>query len=272
MNKVIRNLFFTAAVSVSGLSAVMAFPTYQDVADTDGGVATDVPVQSETERLIDKATSGYKNLKFIQYDGVTEDTLYPEAITVYEDVRAALGAPEIESSDVTRFKGILLDLSDLLRRGSVYYSNKGDMGEMTRYATAYVDLRTDPLMRDMSFGGGDADLYPSLVYCAASGAYNSGNYGKAVDYLEEYLTTGAAERREQVSLFLAQACLNAKCPERGLERVIAATEQYPANFNLLMLALQNCLECGETERMQPLLTKALAMRPDDEQLLMAQGR
>ncbi len=259
-------------LSVLLLPAVVASSMPQDSVNEGEVASADSLAVAETARLVEKASASYKNLKFIQYDGVTEEELYPQTMVVYEDVRNALGAPALEASDVTRFKGILLDLSDLLRKGSIYYSNKGDMGEMTRYATVYVDMRTDPMMKDMAFGNADAGLYPSLVYCAASGAYNSGNYEKAVDYLEEYLNTGATDRREQVSLFLAQACLNAKCPERGLNKVISATEQYPANFNLLMLALQNCLESGEMERMQPLLTKALAMRPDDEQLLMAQGR
>ncbi|MDE5806892.1 MAG: hypothetical protein K2H76_02155, partial [Muribaculaceae bacterium] len=254
------------------IPAVVASNAPQEMTSQPAGEGADSVAVAETEMLVEKAASGYKNLKFIQYDGVTEDTLYPEAMKVYEDVRSALGAPLLTDADRTRFKGMLLDLSDLLRKGSVFYSNKGDMPEMTRYATAYVDMRTDPLMKDMNFGNSDAGLYPSLVYCAASGAYNNANYEKAVDYLEEYLNTGATDRREQVSLFLAQACLNAKCPERGIDKVIAATDQYPANFNLLMLALQNCLEGGYMDRMQPLLTKALMMRPDDEQLLNAQAR
>ena len=274
MKKEIRKivLIFCVLLSVILLPAVVASSMPQDVAEENNSASVDSLAIAETARLVEKASGSYKNLKFIQYDGVTEEELYPQVMTVYEDVRDALAAPALESSDMIRFKGILLDLSDLIRKGSIYYSNKGDMGEMTRYATVYVDLRTDPMMKDMAFGNTDAGLYPSLVYCAASGAYNSGDFEKAVGYLEEYLNTGATDRREQVALFLAQACLNAKCPERGLNRVISATEQYPANFNLLMLALQNCLESGETDRMQPLLTRALTMRPDDEQLLMAQGR
>lgn len=262
----------TVVLSGASLPTVLAVSAPQDVTDSQTVAPSDSVPLSETEILVGKAADSYKNLKFIQYDGVTEDQLYPEAMGVYEDVRAALGAPELQESDLTRFKGILLDLSDLLRKGSIYYSNKGDMAGMTRYATAYVDTRRDPRMSDMNFGSSDGGLYPSLVYCAASGAYNNGDYEKAVDYLEEYLNTGATDRREQVATFLAQACINAKCPGRGLDKVIAATEQYPANFNLLMLALQNCLEAGETDRMQPLLTKALMMRPDDEQLLNAQAR
>ncbi|MDE6717184.1 MAG: caspase family protein [Muribaculaceae bacterium] len=239
---------------------------------TDNAQVADPVEDPERQRLTDAASDGYKNLKFIQYDGVTEEELYPAVIDVYGKVRAALASPEIGETDRTRFKGILLDLSDLLRKGSVFYSNRGNMEEMSRFASAYVDMRLDPDLRDLNFGNSDSSLYPSLVYCAASGAYNKGDYENAVKYLEEYLNTGANDRREQVSLFLGQACINAKCPERGVEKLTAAVEQYPANYNLLMLALQNCLDAGRNDLMQPMVTKGLALQPENEQLLNLQGR
>lgn len=227
---------------------------------------------AETARLVETASESYKNLKFIQYDGVIENELYPTVMDTYHKVYEAMGAPRIAPEDVTRFKGILLDIADLLKKGSLYYSNQGAMAEMSRFARAYVDMRLDPKLGDVNFGPKSDTLYPALVYCAASSAYNAQEYDKAVDYLEEYLTTGATDRAEQVSLFLGQAALNAKCPERAVDRMIVASDRFPANFNILMLALQNCLDAGQTERMQPLLTKALAMKPDDEQLMTAQAR
>lgn len=225
----------------------------------------------ETARLVEEASEGYKNLKFIQYDGVTEAELYPTVMDTYSKVCAAMKAPRLSNEDRTRFKGILLDISDLLKRGSIYYSNQGLTADMSRFAQAYVDMRLNPEMADINFGP-KTDLYPALVYCAASSAYNGGEFGKAVDYLEEYLTTGDPDRAEQVSLFLGQAAINAKCPQRAVNRMIMASERYPANFNILMLALQNCIEAGQTDRIQPLLTKALAMKPDDEQLILAQAK
>ncbi len=232
---------------------------------------TDSLAVNETQRLNEVATAAYKDLKFIQYDGVTEAELYPRVIDVYGKIREVMDAPQLSDADQTRFKGMLLDLSDLLRRGSLYYSSQGDSDKMSDFATAYVDLRLDSRMNDMKFGK-DSDLYPALIYCAGSNAYNKGDFGKAVDYLEAYLSTGATDRREQVTLFLGQACLNAGVPERGVNQLVNSVDLYPANFNLLMLALQLCLDSGHTDRMQPLITKALAMRPDDETLLNAQGR
>lgn len=227
---------------------------------------------AQTAMLVEKASDSYKNLKFIQYDGVLETELYPKVMEVYDEVNEAMAAPRISDADRTRFKGILVDLSNLLVKGSMFYSSAGDSGMMNKFATAYVDTRLNPAMQGMAFGSSDASMYPALVYCAASSAYNSGDYPKAVDYLEAYLDTDANDRREQVTLFLGQAALNAGCPERAVDKLTAAVNVYPANFNLLMLALQNCLDAGQTDRMQPLLDKALAMRPDDEQLLNAQAR
>ncbi len=235
-------------------------------------LSADSIAMAETMRRSEEASSAYKNLKFVQYDGIVETELYPTVMDVYGKVQTALADNGLSDGDRTRFRGILLDIADLLKRGAIFYSSLGDSEKMAEFSTAYVDLRLDPSMQGLSFGGSDGDLYPALIYTAASNAYNHGEYAKAADYLEAYLATGDTSRREQVSLFLGQACINAGCPERAVDRLIDAVDLYPANFNLLMIALQACLDSGKTDRMQPLLTKALAMRPDDEMLLNVQGR
>lgn len=223
-------------------------------------------------KFLPAAIEAYKHLKFIQYDGVVESELYPAAFDTYEKIMAALPETIDDEQERIRCKHMLVDISDLLQRGALYYSAEGKQDDMTKLATAYVDLRLNPEMSNMSFGNATDGLYPALVYCAASSAYNNGHFDKASDYLEEYLKTGAKEHREQVTLFLGQAGINAHNPSRVADRMISAVDEYPANFNILMLALQACLDSGTTERMQPLLTKALTLRPDDEVLLNAQGR
>lgn len=227
--------------------------------------------EAETRRLSNEASESYKHLKFIQYDGVTEEELYPETMKTYANVVAALDAPKLTEADKTRFKGILLDLTELFKRGSIYYSSAGNPTEMTRLAKAYVDTRMNPMMEGMLFSD-IGDLYPSLIYCTASGAYNAGEFSEAVEYLNAYLSTGATDRREQVAQFLGQAAINSGKQSQVAEKLAEVSEKYPANYNLLMLALQNCLDAGYTEMVQPLLTRALAMKPGDEQILFAQGR
>lgn len=253
-------------------------------ADTTGGI-TDTPVVAEIDSVayadsvalalakqrVDKASDSYKHLKFVQYDGTTESDLFPMVINVHSDVLTALETPRVDESDHTRLKGMLLDLDPLLIRGAIFYSSAGNRDEMNRFATACVDTRIREDMRSMPFGKANAALYPSIVYCAASNAYNSGNYERALDYFEEYLDGEGDDHREQVAMFYGQACINTGQQKRGVERLTAAANRYPTNYNLLMITLQDCLDAGEHDRMHPLMERALLMRPDDEQLLNVQA-
>lgn len=170
---------------------------------------------AESRKLADAALDKYKQLKFIQYDGVTQDVLYPEAMSVYRSVLDAYAAPKVEEDNIKRFKGIMADLHPLFLKGALFYSSAGKSDEMAKFATVYVDMHKDQNLGPVSLTPEGQSLYPALVYSAASSAYNRGDYMDAIDYFEEYLGTDASDRREQVSLFLGQACINAKCPERG---------------------------------------------------------
>lgn len=243
-----------------------------DCANETDSLALDSIARAESIRLVEDASESYKHLKFIQYDGVVEDELYPETMNVYNKVMAALNAPVYPEDEVQRFRSIFNDISPLLLDGALHYSTAGKSAEMSDFATAYVDIHLRPDMRSVQLPGEAKKLYPSLVYTAASGAYNRGDYQRAIEYFDEYLSTDATQQREQVSLFLAQACINAGCPERGIDHLISAVDLYPTNTNLLMLTLQNCLDGNFYDRMQPLLDRALLLKPDDAQLLNLQAR
>lgn len=244
----------------------------QAIAVADSLARLDSIVTARTASFVDNVSASYKDLKFRQYDGILEAELYPKVLHLYTGVTEALTMPKIAEGDVNRCHGMLLDLAPLLTDGSMYYSSAGDMGKMTEYATAYVNLRLNPELADLNFAGSDRGIYPALLYCAASNAYNSENYLKAIDYIEAYLATPTEDRREQMCQYLGQACLIARKPERAIPLLVPAVELYPSNFDLLMITLQNCLEAGEIATLQPLLDKAILMRPDDMQLIATQAR
>lgn len=226
---------------------------------------------AEAAGLVTKATDSHRNLKRIQYDGTTEAELYPLVLSVHGDVLAALGNDLVEGQDRTQLRGILLDLDPLLIRGASYYSAQGDRASMTRYARACVDTRIRPDMKDMPYGSASQQLYPSIVYCAASDAYNAGDYENAMRYFVEFLDGDGTERRDQIAMFYGQAAINTGKQAEATERLIDAANRYPTNYNLLMITLQNCLDAGEHDKMQPLMDRALAMHPDDEQLITVQA-
>ena len=246
-------------------------PDVTAVAEIDSVAYADSVALALAALRVDTAAEAYKHLKFVQYDGTTESTLFPMVIDVHAKVLDAMATPRVDESDLTRLKGILLDLDPLLIRGAVFYSSAGDRDGMNRFATACVDTRMRDDMSAMPFGNANAALYPSMVYCAASNAYNSGDYERALDYFEEYLDGDGDDHREQVAMFYGQACINTGQQARGIERLSAAVNRYPTNYNLLMITLQDCLDAGRHDRMRPLMERALLMRPDDEQLLNVQA-
>lgn len=226
-------------------------------------------LDSITAMLVDNASEAYKRLKFVQYDGIAEEELYPIVKDTYDAVIEALDAPTLQESDKSTLYGIIRDIGNQFMRAAAFYSSKNDSENMTTYASIFADIMLEP---EYKMPKSSATMYPALLYIAASGAYNAEKFPEAIKYLNAYIDTGVTDRREQVSMFLAQACLNNGTPELGIENLIASVDLYPANFNLLMLALQCCIDGGYTDRMQPLLDKALLMRPNDERLLSAQAR
>lgn len=243
----------------------------RDSIERDSIARADSIAQAYAMSIFDKACDNYKKLKIVQYDGVTEAELYPRAIACYDEVTGVMENERIVDNNRNRLKGILFDINPLLMSGAVYYSSEGDAQQMNRFAKAAVDTRMRDDMGSFHFGADANSLYPSLIYCAASQAYNSGDYSGAIGYFEEYLDTDDNAYREQIAMFLGQACINADESRRGVPRLVEAANKYPTNYNLLMVTMQNCLDAGDEESMLPLMDRALLMRPDDEQLLNIQG-
>ncbi|MCH5230055.1 MAG: caspase family protein [Muribaculaceae bacterium] len=233
----------------------------------DSNVVKDSTEANST--LFDKATEAYKHLKFVQYDGMAEEELYPILKDTYKEIAAALELEELEESQLSSLYGMIRDIGPQFMRAAAFYSGKNDNENMTDFASLYVNIMLEP---EYKMPKSTSSMYPALIYIAASGAYNSEKYPEAIKYLNAYIDTGVTDRREQVSMFLAQACLNNGTPELGIENLISSVDLYPANFNLLMLTLQCCIDGGYTDKMQPLLDKALLMKPNDERLLSAQAR
>ena len=61
-------------------------------------------------------------------------------------------------------------------------------------------------------------------------------------------------------------------PTRGLETVVAAANEYPANFQLLTIAMQLCLDAHRRDLIAPLVERALTFKPNDEKFLNLQAQ
>ena len=242
-------------------------PADADVADT----AEVAPEEADTRSPFEKAVELYKSIRQLELDGMEEDMIYDTAYAAYQQASLAITADDIAEEDLDQLKGILMDLNNTMARAAVNYSSKGDSANMTRFARAYIDTQQLPQMSTAEFVR-DPELYPALVYCAASGSYNAGDLEDAIKYFEIYLRTLDSKHREPVSLFYGQALMQTNQPTRGVQTVVDAANEFPTNFQLLTIAMQLCLDANRRDLLAPLVPRALTFKPNDEKFLNLQAQ
>ncbi|MDE6633272.1 MAG: caspase family protein, partial [Muribaculaceae bacterium] len=212
----------------------------------------------------------YKILKELQYDGEEESSFYPKVMSMYLTASKALELAE-DNDQKMQIKNVLLDINGMLLKGAFFYSNSGDQAQLANFARAYIDSQRLPIFTEGDFKK-DPRVYPTLVYVAASDSYNSGNYDLAKEYFDMYLATGEEKMRHQVSTFMGQACINTKDYLKGINTLSNAAILYPDDYQLVAMGIQCCIDGGYADRIQPLLDRALLMKPGDDQLLNVQAQ
>ncbi len=264
LNKMIPFRLASATLLMFLTGVIFSESSKGETFQQDSVAEIDIPEGPTSESVAEL----YKKVKDLQFDGAEDAEFYPAVLKAFNEAYALIGTTDSDSI-VDQCKGTLIDLNKLLARGAFYYSGNNNSAEMSTFAKAYVDTQLLPQMSGVDFRR-DPELYPALVYCAASGTYNSGDVDGAIKYFEEYLTTGETKQREQVSLFYAQSILNKK-QFSATEAIVKASNEYPANFKLLTYALQLCIDGGRRDLLGPLVERALEIKPDDEKLLNLQA-
>lgn len=213
----------------------------------------------------------YKELKQLQIDGADEENMYEKAFALNKAAMDSLTNDSATEDVVTRCKGILIDINPILARAAVDGSVKGNSAIMSRFSKAYADARMLPQMEGAQFRTDDI-LHPALLYCAAQGTYNSGDYEGAITYFEEYLKTGDTKNREQVILYYGHSILASERQQQGLMTLFRGANEYPSNTQILKVAMQLCIDTRRNDLLEPLLDRALAISPNDEKLLNLQAQ
>lgn len=226
---------------------------------------------AEMLAAVDRATTLYKHLKWQKMEGEAENALYPTAMNCYEAALKGYGLAKSDPEEQDRCRNILRDINRDLLEGAFFYSGAGDNDRMNSFARAVVDTRLMDTFKGQTFPGNQS-AYPAIVYCAASSAYNAKEYSQAIKYFDEYLATGEERSREQIYIFLGQACMNTGDYNKSIAAMTEAIEKYPSNYNFLLIAMQSCMDGGRAEMLQAFLDKAMFFRPGDEQLLMIQAK
>lgn len=269
-----HQIIITAAAATAIMVAAQSGLYTSAISSSAISCATDSLASSSADSTVvsnlDLASELYRKIKFAQTESEPDAGYYNLVLECNAAATAALKTIDKDSPDYTRCKSILRDINPVLEAGAYHFSSAKDAANLAKFAGAYVDTHLLPEFSGETFRT-DAN-YPSIIYIAASGAYNSHNFRKAIDYFRAYFATGESSRREQVYMYMGQACLNIQNYDLAVATMLEAVKAYPENYHLISFGIKACIEGSHSEHLQPLLDKALALKPDDEQLLNIQGK
>lgn len=222
------------------------------------------------DSIVNLATSSFKRLVEMKYASASPDSIYPLAMAVYDRSIVALDQVDKYSDHWYKVKNVLRQLDADLEDGAFYYSSKDDNDKKGLFAQTYLDIQLMEIFKGEVWPRDSS--YPAMAYIAASRAYNNKEYERAIEYFNIYFSTGETKQREQVYVFMGQACLNSKKYDLAVTAMAEAVKLYPLNLQLLKIAISACIEGGHGEHMQAFLSRALEIAPDDEALLNIQGK
>lgn len=220
----------------------------------------------------EKAQELHKQFNQMRIEGsqVTEDEIYSTLYLCYKEYAALLESNEITGLNYESAKQGLLEIHQYLFNGAAYHQSRGVKQSSYTFAQAYIDVTLMDAYRNHKFVKNEQ--FASIAYIAASGAYNTKNYDKAIQYFAVYLSTGDQRNRENVYAFMAKACITSDKKDIAMAVFEEAISQYPKNYDILSLAINFCLENENNEKLEQYVTLGVAIRPNDEALLNIQGQ
>lgn len=218
---------------------------------------------------MDQAEASRQQFNRLRAEGAGETDIYNALYRCYGEYASCLAASDPHTPQYAQSKSALRELWPFLQAGAAWHSSHGNQKNALMLAQAYMDVTLMPAFKGEQFV--QDDYFPTMAYFAASGTYNAGQYDKAIDYFRIYLNTGASKNRQNVYAYMAKSCMNIKNFALAMQVLNEATDQFPQDFKMLSMGINSCLEREDNENLQRFLTKALAVKPDDEQLLNNQG-
>lgn len=219
---------------------------------------------------IDQAHANYQQFNKLRAGNADEANIYTTLYQCYKDYAAVLSASGPNTPAYTQARSALREMYPFLQSGAAYNSSHGNQQNALLFAQAFMDVPLMEAFRGESFA--HDDYFPTMAYFAASSTFNAGNYDKAINYFRVYLDTGAPKNRQNVYSYMAKACMNIKNYELAMSVLNEASNNYPQDFNVLSMAINNCIEREDNANLQKFISKAIALKPNDETLLNIQGK
>lgn len=208
--------------------------------------------------------------KLVSSIGETAKT-YDYVMAIYNEYAPTLNSSNCSYSDKQIAVSGLKWLFPYLMNGAFYYSEHNNQGKALTFAEAYVDTYVNPAMK--TAGLSVNELYPTLVYFAASNNYNQKNYNKAITYLNAYIESGDTKNLTDAFNYTAKAYINTNRPQEAKQTLISGLSLFPTDLQMLTTIINLLAENKSDDiTLQKYVTQALRYKPNEIGLLNIQAQ
>ena len=221
---------------------------------------------------INQAATYYNSFAQHMNNG-SEASAYIALYQSYEVYMKILSSSAPTSLEYGQAKVALKNMFPYLEKAAYYYSARNDQARTLQYAQAHVGVSVLPAMQNE--GLQRSPNYTILAKLAASAAWRSQDYEKAIPMLSAYLSTGDTDMRREVYNNLGIAYYKTKNYTQGTLVLEEGLRQYPNDLNMHMALIEICKKSNNESVLQTYLPKAIALLPANDQrmptLLNMQG-
>ncbi len=224
-----------------------------------------LPLSAQT--VDDAAAHFNKYIRFVN-NGV-ESTAYSELYESFQAYVHVLANSPSGSAACAESKKALAEIFPLLQNAAYYYTRQNNEQKTFQFAQAHVGLAMLPAMQDMNLQRNSN--FAILAKLVAIRTWNQNEHAQSIPYWQAYISTGDEDRREQAYACVGQAYYEAKDYAQAKTYLRAGLRMYPSSLPMLSMMINSCIDSEDTGDLQPYLTKALSLRPNDEGLLNTQG-
>lgn len=226
-------------------------------------------IYAQNDSMYDIGVADYETFQAKLQDGDKSSAYLKlaECTNIFMDI-VKMGTPSSPAYEGSRNN--LRQLHPHLENAAYYFTRMQDPKRALAFTFLYLEIPKLETFNGETFAT-DRN-YPNLVYYAASESYNSGNFDKAVEYLNEYISTNDSIRRRDAMLYLMSACHLTHEESLRVQILYQALREYPDYYPFLVMAIQEAYNGGDYVKAQSYLDKALAQKPNEIDLLNVQGK
>lgn len=217
----------------------------------------------------EEAVASFNTFATLSRNGSSGSELYDALLICFEANFDLLDNAPANSPEEVTAKNNLKTIWPYLFNAAVFYQQSNE-SKSVKFARAYIDIPLSSAFSRIPFEKNAQ--YPTIVYYAASKLYNARDYKGAIKYFREYLSIGDAAHRRSVYYFMSQACDFIQDYSLSQRLVEMALAEFPKDYELLSRAINNCIDNGDNQGLLGYLERALAIKPNDKDLLSIQGR